>query len=153
MHFITCLLSVVWVQIWKKFETCQVTLDCVYINGHNTFDKLHLITNKVNITSMLNISITHPKPEHPLTCLGEWVAPGSCLVRCIEVSLLVITVVVLAIYRGNLTAALAVKQVKWPFQDLRGLAESDYNFLLADGTFYYDTFRVSSCFKGAFSQS
>ena len=46
-------------------------------------------------------------------------------------------------YTGNLTATLAVKQVQWPFTDLRGLADSkDYKLLLSNSSYLYDVLKV-----------
>lgn len=78
-----------------------------------------------------------------LTGDGEGMRLGG--VRPLEVCVRLITLVVVAVYCGNLTATLAVPKVKWPFTDLRGLANSkDYHLLIQEGTIREDLLSVSS---------
>lgn len=67
----------------------------------------------------------------------------TAFARYLEVSLLACVLVVWATYSGNLTAAMAVRRIEWPFRDLQGLADADdYVLLLAEGTLREDLFRV-----------
>lgn len=62
----------------------------------------------------------------------------------LEFCFLVCVIVMSATYSGNLTAAMAVRRIEWPFRDLQGLAEADdYVLLLAEGTLREDLFKVS----------
>ncbi|ELT92333.1 hypothetical protein CAPTEDRAFT_191211 [Capitella teleta] len=62
----------------------------------------------------------------------------------LEFCFLVCVIVMSATYSGNLTAAMAVRRIEWPFRDLQGLAEADdYVLLLAEGTLREDLFKES----------
>lgn len=67
-------------------------------------------------------------------------------VRPLEASVRLCTVVIVAVYCGNLTATLAVPKLKWPFTDLQGLASSeDYMVLIEQNTIREDLLSVSIC--------
>ena len=65
-------------------------------------------------------------------------------VRTLDVCLRLCTLVVVAVYCGNLTASLAVPKIQWPFTNLHGLAHhKEYDFLIQEGTVREDVLRVS----------
>ena len=80
------------------------------------------------------------------TLAGDVPMPKPQSGRVVYVSFYVLVVLLVALYAGNLTATLAVSDVRMPFDTLDELAKSNnYIFQVRVGAFREQIFRVGVC--------